>query len=191
MFFSKKISSNNKVLAVEPTPRALRYLYKNIERNNCSKTVIVFEGVNIDTNSKVTINTIAGKEEYSSLAPITHSSVADLQSESLIVEGRTLDSLVDEFNLNPGFIKIDAEGAEFLVLRGASSILKYHQPVILFELSNTLLLNFGETSSQLIKFLRDHGYSVFNAEAPNVKIKNRFEGEILAIPNAITNPIKI
>jgi FkbM family methyltransferase len=73
------------------------------------------------------------------------------------VKVKTLDSLADELELDEvTFIKIDAEGSELNVLRGAERTLKendaflsiaaYHLPNELREISN---------------FLRDIGYEVF------------------------------
>lgn len=40
---------------------------------------------------------------------------------------------LDEFKLNPSFIKIDAEGAELSVLRGGEQTISTHKPKILLE----------------------------------------------------------
>lgn len=48
---------------------------------------------------------------------------------------RTLDSL-EELPV-PDVIKIDAEGSEVEVLRGASSLLRKHRPTLLIELHGT------------------------------------------------------
>ena len=69
------------------------------------------------------------------------------------MKGDTVDNLVREYNLNPGFIKIDAEGAECLVFSGALGTIKKYKPVIISELSESLLANFGETSETIFKFL--------------------------------------
>ena len=44
-----------------------------------------------------------------------------------------LDSYVNAMGLQPAFIKIDVEGAEYFVLRGAQKTLAHHQPVVMLE----------------------------------------------------------
>ncbi|MDR4987376.1 MAG: FkbM family methyltransferase [Bacteroidales bacterium] len=48
------------------------------------------------------------------------------------VETRRLDALIPE-SVHIDFIKIDVEGAEFLVFRGAEKLLKRCKPVVVFE----------------------------------------------------------
>ena len=182
ILFSKIISSNNRVLAIEPAPLALDYLRRNIERNCPSQSIIVFEGIATNEESIFRLNTIQGMEEYSSLGNIVHPSVQGRSYESIEVKSSTIDNLVTEFNLNPGFIKIDTEGAEYLVVSGAINTLMKYRPVILSELSDTLLSSFGDTSEKVIKLLQINGYKIVNAKAYSVPIRQPFNGEILALP---------
>lgn len=55
--------------------------------------------------------------------------------ETIEVTVRTLDSL-EELPV-PDVIKIDAEGSEIEVLRGASGLLQRHRPTLLIELHGT------------------------------------------------------
>ncbi|MFI5457592.1 MAG: FkbM family methyltransferase [Isosphaerales bacterium] len=52
-----------------------------------------------------------------------------------------------------GFLKIDVEGAEFHVLRGARRVLGESQPIVLFECAREGLTNFGLTASQFFSLL--------------------------------------
>ena len=110
----------------------------------------------------MTINTIAGKEEYSSVGPIEHPSVRGQLTSSYIVEASKLDTLVETFGLNPGFVKIDVEGAEHQVFAGATNTLLKHRPVILSELTDSLLRKNGSSSDRVIAFLATLGYDVVN-----------------------------
>lgn len=182
VLFSKFISSGNKVLSVEPTPRSSHYLRRNIERNGCADSVIVFEGLAANAKKSFRLNVIPGMEDYSSLGDLVHPSIRGRSFEQIEVQGDTVDNLVSRFNLVPGLIKIDAEGAEYLVLSGATETLRTHRPVILSELSDLLLGTFDHTSQMVVELLEDAGYEVSDALDPGTPVAERFDGDILAVP---------
>ncbi len=133
-------------------------------------------------SGSATISVISGMEEYSSLSRIVHPSATNRPHDTIEVKGDTIDNLVNQLDLNPGFIKIDTEGAEYMVLRGAINTLEKSRPVILSELSDALLSTSGHTSEDVVTLMRDSGYQVVNALAPHVRIRFPFDGEILALP---------
>jgi FkbM family methyltransferase len=63
----------------------------------------------------------------------------------------TVDDLAERF-VPPTIIKIDVEGAENLVLRGARDTLQRHRPVLLLETSG------GQVGKETEEFLRSMGY---------------------------------
>ncbi|MGB0063749.1 MAG: FkbM family methyltransferase [Terracidiphilus sp.] len=62
----------------------------------------------------------------------------------------------------PDVLKIDVEGAELAVFRGAQQMLKSKRPILLFELTR---LNWPEES----RLLADLGYTLFDSEVPRDK----------------------
>jgi FkbM family methyltransferase len=59
----------------------------------------------------------------------------------------------------PAIIKIDAEGADFRVLRGAEHLLREHKPTLIFEA-------YDEIADEVAAFLHGLGYTLFDAEQP-------------------------
>ena len=57
-------------------------------------------------------------------------------------------------------MKIDVEGAELQVLKGAQETIARYHPVLLIELDDRLLESMGTSSAEIIGFLSDHGYSL-------------------------------
>ncbi len=184
IFFARSLNASHKVLAVEPTPLAQYYLRRNIERNGVRDTVVVFDGLVTDEPGSYELNVIPGKEEYSSLGQIVHQSTTGEKFQPIRVAGETVDHLVTRFGVHPGFIKIDTEGAELFVLRGASQVLRQEHPILLMELSDRLLASLGCSSSQVLELLKDFRYRVMNADNLDKVISSPFEGSILAIPEA-------
>lgn len=63
-------------------------------------------------------------------------------------------------------IKIDVEGAELNVLRGAERILAEQHPHILFEVYPIGLDCFGATAAELFDYLSGHGYDLYRIAKP-------------------------
>lgn len=183
-YFSKQLK-NNKVLAIEPTQNALKRLKHNMSLNNLSDNVIIFEGVVSDNTGSLELKTIQGKEEYSSLGGMNHPGVNTESYTTEIVKSITLDELVREKNLKPGFIKIDVEGAENLVFKGASEVLKRDRPIILSEMCDFLLKKNGSSASEVISFIEKHDYVVINPF--DEKINPRLEdfGDVICFPKEL------
>jgi FkbM family methyltransferase len=60
---------------------------------------------------------------------------------------------LDDFNLNPGFIKVDVQGFEYEVLQGAVKTLKTHKPMLLIETP-------GENEVNLLRDLDYHPFAL-------------------------------
>jgi FkbM family methyltransferase len=58
----------------------------------------------------------------------------------------------------PMLVKIDVEGAELIVLRGASKLLRKHMPAILLSVHPQFLTSFQQTAGDIGAFLGEHGY---------------------------------
>jgi FkbM family methyltransferase len=65
---------------------------------------------------------------------------------------------LDDFKLEPDFIKIDAEGCEWRILNGAANTIDKHQPIIVMEVNEVALGRQGVTRAHLFDFLQQHGY---------------------------------
>ena len=171
-----------RVLAVEPTPAALAQLALNLRRNNVSDNVVTFEGAVANRPGRRQLSVIDGREEYASLGPLVHAATAGAAGHSIEVAVATIDDLVREHGLAPGFIKIDVEGAELSVLEGALETLRTHRPIILSELSPRLLAAQGATAERVLDLLRGLGYVLSDPTTPGGPVGKRTYGDLLAIP---------
>lgn len=181
ILFAKTLN-NKKVLAIEPTKNALKRLHRNIELNHVMDQVDIFKGVASNHSGAVEIKTIKGKEEYSSLGKMKHPSIS---KESYITEeviAITIDELVQQKSLDPGFIKVDVEGAEHLVFGGAQKVLENKRPIILSELCNYLLTGNGSSSKEVINLIEKNGYDVFDPVDLSSRPGTKDFGDILCFP---------
>jgi FkbM family methyltransferase len=180
VLFSKLINSDKKVLAFEPTPNALKYLRNNLQINNCDDKVIIYNGIATDSKGQFELNIIEGMEEYSAVGQINHPNVLGMKFNTIKVQGNTIDELVKEHNLRPGFIKIDTEGAEHFVFEGAKETINKYKPVIISELSDNLLKAQGFNCERIFENLKRIGYKIYDANSFK-PASNKFEGNFIAI----------
>ena len=89
------------------------------------------------------------------------------------------------------FIKMDVEGAEYLVLKGAENVVKQYSPVIMLELYKPHTEYFGYSPEELIGYLGDLGYHLFEIDKDkfgSVKKVSKFDSthnyNFLAVRNA-------
>ncbi len=184
-FFTIKIAKHLKqgrVIAVEPTRNALLRLKDNILRNGVSDKVLIFEGVATDREGHESINFIEGNEEYSTLGVLSHPSVSGETTETHQVDAATLDLLAKRHGLDPGFLKVDVEGAEHLVFGGAAETLKKHRPIILSELCDPLLRKNGSSAAAVISLIEAASYDVYDAEDPDRAPGDDPYGNVICFP---------
>jgi FkbM family methyltransferase len=171
-----------RVLAIEPAPAALARLRRNLAINGVTDRVEVYAGAASATVSPVQMRVVTGREEYSTAGELAHPSVIGATFETLAVPASTLDALVSERRLNPGFVKIDVEGTEHTVLAGMQATIAEFRPVILAELSDPLLKRNGSSAHEVIEGIRRQGYALTDPLAPGAPAGVRPFGDLLCVP---------
>lgn len=81
------------------------------------------------------------------------------QIEKIEVAVRRLDGLLPDEKID--LIKIDVEGAELDVLKGAETILKKEKPYLIFECGLGAAEYYGTTPEEVFDFLGKLGYQIF------------------------------
>ncbi len=179
---ASRLNEGQRVLAIEPTPAALRRLQANLAMNHFTDNVIVFDGVASDSCEPTSLNLVPGREEYSSMGQLVHPNIRTSETTAIPVQASTIDALVAKNQLQPGFVKIDVEGMEHRVLSGMTEVLTKHRPVILAELSDPLLRSNGSSSRDVVSLIRSFGYEVQDASNHRFPAGMRTFGEILCLP---------
>ena len=87
------------------------------------------------------------------------------RTQRICVATQKLDDYVAANKIRDvNFMKIDVEGAEHLVLRGAENVLKQYSPVVMLELQRLHTEHFGYSPEELIGYLGDLGYHLFEID---------------------------
>jgi FkbM family methyltransferase len=112
-----------RVFSFEPDPVAFEELTYNLRLNKITNVHAFRFAVSDSTGSAMLRHDGLGSSESSMLRG----------SRSISVSTMSLDDTCQEYGIEPTFIKIDVEGAEGLVMRGAQSTIKKFRPTILLE----------------------------------------------------------
>ena len=72
---------------------------------------------------------------------------------------QSLDELCQELHFRPDLIKIDVEGYELAVLRGARATLGAHRPLLFLEIHPQRLSELGGSAAAVVALLGELGYS--------------------------------
>lgn len=160
---AKQVGTEGCVIAFEPHPTNLRILRKHLRLNNITN-VMVIEAAVAETSGKANFAFGTGTGT-GHLAP-------DGQLEVRTV---CLDELVQQGTIPPPqVIKVDVEGAELQVIKGALQTIAAHRPIIFLEAHSRALL---EACDEL---LTTHGFV-----RRNLRLKPGPCGEVVYMPNEL------
>lgn len=154
---ASKIGSQGKVLAIEASPSILKYLKNNLEMNSMPQ--ILLEGCAVsekDSEEKIFYEAPSDRFGMGSFGKGSTEKQEHIQPT--LVKCRTLDALLKVHSIeHVKAIKIDVEGYEAMVFKGANQLLSSsHAPLILFEFidwaEENLNLEPGASQRQLLEY---------------------------------------
>lgn len=150
--------SKGKVIAFEPNPATYCMLNEVVKINNKYSTPITCIQSVLGEATGTTEFYISNKD-YLGVMSAMHSNDPDAYPIRLPVI--TLDQyFLEEDHLD--FLKIDAEGAELMILKGAGSTLSRFKPVVQVEVHGEFMKNMGSDVSTLFDFMIHKGYKIIN-----------------------------
>jgi FkbM family methyltransferase len=153
---SRQVGVSGKVYAFEPNPTNFNLLLRNIKLNHINNVVAVNKAVsNTNDSRKLFID----KKKFSGSHSLAVNNLeTDDKAESIIVETMTLDSYFDDTKID--LIKIDAQGAEGLILEGGYKTFK-NTASILMEFWAYGIRNFGHKPEELLEKLHELGFKSY------------------------------
>ncbi|MEL6495301.1 MAG: FkbM family methyltransferase [Cyanobacteria bacterium J06623_7] len=138
-------------LAVEQTPYKAEWLRHKFPE------VKILEFALGESAGEVTFYQNTNQSGFSGLRP--HKQDGD-RLLAYMIQAELLDNIVD-LEQPIDFIKVDVEGGELGVLRGATQILRQYQPTILFECTQSGLDCFGYSQQGIFEFFQAFDYAIF------------------------------
>ena len=167
-------SGNVDIHIFEPAPDNFELLKSNIEMNGMDN--VVLNNVAVSSEDNVTLRMhIYEDQAYNSVYMLNR-----VPFKSIVeVPALSIDGYIEKQGIRPNTIelmKIDVEGYEYNVLKGASRLLTEYSPKILCEISHANLIKYGLDPHDVICSLLPYGYKCYVYE-------NRSFRDILSIKN--------
>ena len=127
-FIFEKYYNPYRVYAFEPLKGNIEYINKTIEMNNLKCVQSVKLGLG-DKEEEIELTYDPNDISGASFLYIDKN-----ESVKETIKVTTIDKYVKENNINPGLIKLDVEGYESNVIRGALESIKQYRPVMLISI---------------------------------------------------------
>lgn len=153
-----KLAPEGKHFAFEPIP----YLYEQL-KVKFEGQATVFPYALSDKSGQTTFNLVKNAPAYSGINKRKYA-VENPEIEEIQVELKQLDEVIPA-ETKIDFIKIDVEGGEFDVLKGAKNLLNTHHPILVFECGIGASEFYGTKPTDLFQFLADLNYKTSTLRA--------------------------
>ncbi len=156
-----KVGSGGRVIAVEPSGREFERLEANLRLNGLANVTPLRYALS-DADGLATLHVSCEDHEgLNTLGGFVHDGVTLAREER--VRARRLDDVLAELGVaKVDAVKIDVEGAEWHVLRGAEGMLSASRPIVMIELLEKSLRLQNSSAAEVLGLLRRHGYRIYS-----------------------------
>jgi FkbM family methyltransferase len=160
---AQHVGPSGRVIAFEPTDYAFRKLSRNLELNpELASRVTAFHCFLTGTDDDEVPAAI-----YSSwpleAEPGLHAKHLGREMRTESARARSLDSvLAEQADRKVQLVKLDVDGFECDVLRGATKLLRDTRPIFVMELAPYVLRERGTSLDEFVSFFVSNGYSFYD-----------------------------
>ena len=153
------VGPDGHVISIEPNPQTLPALRSNIEASH-ARGISVWPVACAESESTLEFYAAPRANTGESSLSKENASQQGPTAASFSVRARPLDAILKEAKLDRvDVIKIDVEGAELRVLKGAAQTLADFHPVLIVEMDQSQLKAMGTSVDEVTQFLAAHGYA--------------------------------
>jgi len=152
------VAPHGRIFAFEPLPSAAAQLRASLAAApHLGKLVQLDECALAETAGETDFTYVQNNPGYSGLLPRHYDT--PVVTQIIRVALHRLDDMAER--MPPiRYVKIDCEGGELRVLRGACALLRRDRPVVSFESGDAALGEYGYSSGDIFDFWEDLGYSI-------------------------------
>lgn len=175
------------VHAFEPNPKIFNILKVNKQQNQCDNLFLHNYAVGFKKEISQLFITQRDKANFGSSSLQNNNDIID--SKSIQVNVIKLDDYFEKQEKTISLIKIDVQGFEWEVIKGAKNIIAKQKPTIIFEHDDQYLNEPTKVKKELEKFFEEHRYNIFEIDFYDfhkLKIidwKKNIKANLIAIKN--------
>lgn len=159
VLMADRVGSTGSVLAMEANPRLSAMANDSLVLNGLDGHALVLNLAALDRRGSISFVTSPTNAGAGHVAILAKAPFAD--AVTITVQATTLDDVVTE---NVNFIRLDAEGCEPQILRGAQEILKRnHDVIVCFEWS-LVQIESRTSAADFLKWMSELGFSFWLIE---------------------------
>lgn len=162
LFFARAAGAGGLVVAFEPQPDNFAKLTRNLALNQVHNVRALELALGAHAGPRA-LYKLPGMATTASLAPEADT---PLRQRAGVAQVARLDDVIATLALPPpDFIKVDVEGLELDVLRGAAATLAGHRPNLLVEIHGSSRREKSQRMLDLMRALGSLGYTLTHAES--------------------------
>jgi len=167
-----------RIVAVDASPTAARMLQIQFQLNLCSDRAHVVHACACDIQGVRDMVSVGVLSDGYFIPPSRDHG----KNEVTPTPATTLDEISQRFRLQPTHLKIDVEGYEGDVLKGATGVLSADAPpVVWLELHNQIIRQRGGTPDVVLKRLFEFGYAITGGDGTAIRTADLLARPIVRI----------
>ena len=157
---------DRRIYALEPVKRTFEVLAQNIALNDLSDVIRAFNLGASDRLGELCFSVPKSAAAAASMIDLH----PDWPSEQQVCSVTTIDAFLAEQAADKiDIVKCDVEGAELMVMQGATRLLTQDRPVLLLEVLRKWSRAFGYHPNDLISLMAQNGYACFGVGKGSVR----------------------
>lgn len=160
---ARKVGPSGRVYAFEANPEVFQILFENLSINGLLDTVAIENKAVVERPGPLQFYSLSRFHGSGSVTEFSRECLSKYHEEmrTIEVEGVSLDSYFPEQMRRIDFIRMDAEGSEPRILRGAVRLLKQNPEIsILCEFDPAMLEGSGTSPKEFLRELSQWGFSI-------------------------------
>lgn len=159
LHLGRRVGSTGRIIAFEPDPVMREKCRRNVSLN-VSEEILLEPFALSDQAGQYRLHRVSERN------PAGNRILTDVNAptESVVVEAKRLDDYVDQQRIGRvSLVKVDVEGFEYRVMKGAERLVKRFRPRLFLELSDANLRQQGSSAEALLSLLKEWNYDVREA----------------------------